>query len=403
MSKIREDFPFLQKHPEVAYFDNAATTLKPKSVIDEVVNYYENLSVNVHRGDFYLSNQTSDLYDDVRRRTAKFMNAQTNEIVFTSGASESLNLIAMSYGLYNLKKDDVILLNEAEHASNILPWYEVCEKTGSKIEFIPLGLEGKLNFEAFKNALHSKVKVVSLAHVSNVLGYVNDIKKLAAEVHKHNAIFVVDGAQSIGHLKVDVKDLDVDFFAYSAHKMFGPTGVGVMYGKYELLEDLHVNKVGGGSNVRFNSCGSVTYKKPPQKFESGTPNIEGVLGFGKAVDYLAEFGVENVHSQVLPLHKHLLEGLASMEHIVIYNKDADVGIVSLNVKDIFAQDVAAYLSTKGIAVRAGEHCAKLLNGVLNSERTVRISLYIYNTIEEVDRLLDALREVTLEKVVDIYL
>ncbi len=403
MSDIRNDFPFIVKHPEIAYFDNAATTLKPQCVIDTVVNYYENLGSNVHRGEFYLSHQTSEAYEGVRLKTAQFINAQKEEIIFTSGASESLNVIAKMAGEAFLNAGDVILLNETEHASNILPWYDLAQRHDFVIEFIPLSTDGKISMEAFKKALHSKVKLVSIAHMSNVLAYENDVQKMAKLVHEQGGLICVDGAQSIGHTSIDVKALDLDFFAFSAHKMLGPTGVGVLYGKYDLLDQIQPLKMGGGSNVRFNACGEVTYKLPPYKFESGTPNIEGVLGFGGALDYLNALGMAKVDQILKELHRYLLDGLKNMDHITVYNPDADASIVSLTVDGIFPQDVAAYLSLHNIAVRAGEHCAKLLTGALEQEKTVRVSLYIYNTFEEIDWLLHHLREITLEKVVDVYL
>lgn len=399
----RNDFPFTQKHPNTAYFDNAATTLKPQIVIDTVVDYYENLSSNVNRGDHSLSLLTSDKYQEVREKCAQFLNVSADTIVFTSGASSSLNLVAQSYGMTVLKKDDVILLNEAEHASNILPWFEICHQTGAKVEYIPLQENGRISLETIKRSLHDKVKIVSIAQASNVLGYVNDIKAIAKIVHDHGAIINVDGAQGVGHMSTDLEDADVDFYSFSAHKMLGPTGVGVLYGKAELLEQMQVFYAGGGSNVRFNSCGEVVYKKAPAKFEVGTPNIEGVLGFGAALDYLNEMGIDSIHDHVAPLTQRLEAAFNQMEHVTVYNKDADLGIVTFGVKGIFAQDVATYLSTKDIAVRAGQHCAKLLSGVLHNEKSVRASLYFYNTMEEVERLIKAIEEITLEKTIDLYL
>ncbi len=400
MSNIRRDFPFLQKHPDVAYFDNAATTLKPQSVIDAVVDYYENYSANVHRGDFKESLASSALYDGVRVKVAQLLNASDKEIIFTSGASESLNLMASMLSESVLKKGDVVLLNEAEHASNILPWFHLADKYGFSVEFIPLNNEGRISIDAFKQALHSDVKVVSIAHISNVLGNLNPIKELTEIAHEAGVIMCVDGAQSVGHVAVDLQDLDVDFFAFSAHKMLGPSGVGVLYGKYEYLDAMNPLKMGGGSNVRFNSCGEVVLKKAPQKFESGTPNIEGVIGFGSAIDYISNLGFDTIHKLDHHIHQHLLNELKALKHVEVMNPNADISIVSLRVEGIFAQDVAAYLGQFNISTRAGEHCAKLLNGALHHEKTVRISLYFYNTIEEVDRLVDALKNISLENVLD---
>lgn len=400
---IRDDFPFLLKHPNVAYFDSAATMLKPKSVIDEVVDYYENLSSNIHRGDYSFAFETGERYEAVRTKIAKFLNVDKKTVVFTSGASESLNLIAQGYGSHQLTKGDVVLLNEAEHASNTLPWFALKESIGIEIEFIKLDIEGRITLESLKKSLHSKVKLVSIAHVTNVLGYENNIKGISKMVHDNGSLLCVDGAQSVGHIAVDLKDLDVDFFAFSAHKMLGPTGVGVMIAKAELLEIMRPLNTGGGNNVRYNACGDVVLKKAPAKFESGTPNIEGVLGFGAAIDYLENLGVNYVHTIIKPLHQKIVNGLLSMDHVELYNPNADLGIVSFSIHGIFAQDVAAYLNSFNICVRSGEHCAKMLNGALHSEKSVRLSLYIYNTIEEVERFLDVIKTITLEKTINLYL
>lgn len=398
MLNVRHDFPFIVRHPDIAYFDNAATTLKPQAVIDAVVHYYEDLGANVHRGDFKASLKTSAAYDQVRETTARFIGSDVNEVIFTSGASESLNLMARMVAKDYLKEGDVVLLNEAEHASNILPWYQLAQELHFSIEFIPLSRDGRMSVSSFEKALHPRVKVVSIAHISNVLGMTYDLQSICKMAHANNIIVCVDGAQAIGHTAVDVHDLGVDFYAFSAHKMLGPSGVGVLYGKIDHLESMSPLKMGGGSNVRFDNCGHVTLKKSPAKFESGTPNIEGVLGFGAALDYINNLGFEVIHQHTRMLQQRLLQGLATLDHIVVLNPDADVAIVSLNVKGLFAQDVAAYLDRYHISVRAGEHCAKLLNGALHHEKSVRVSLYFYNSIEEVDRLIDVLSKITLEAV-----
>lgn len=400
---IRDDFPFILKHPHVAYFDNAATMLKPQSVIDAVVDYYENLSSNIHRGDYRYAYETGVRYEAVRDKVGSMFNVNRNTVVFTSGASESLNLIAQGYGMHHLKAGDVVLLNEAEHASNTLPWFSLKEKLGIEIEFIKLDETGRITPEALDFAMHDRVKLVSIAHITNVLGYINDIKAIAKRVHEKGALICVDGAQAVGHIPVDLQDLDVDFYAFSAHKMLGPTGVGVMIANEAILDSMQPLNTGGGNNVRYNACGDVVLKKAPAKFESGTPNIEGVLGFGAAIDYLEAFGLQNVHLQIEGLHKKILDGLQGMEHVIVYNPNADVGIVSFSVKGIFAQDVAAYLNAHDICVRSGEHCAKMLNGALHSEKSVRLSLYIYNTDDEVQRFLDAMASITLEKTINLYI
>lgn len=406
VAKIRQDFPILKKTMEnkpLIYFDNAATTFKPQSVIDAVTNYYLNESVNIHRGDYQLSHDVSTHFEEVRQKTADFIGAQKKEIIFTSGASEALNIVAMGYGMKYLQKGDVILTTEAEHASNILPWFNVAKKTGAEIRYIPMDDQGRLTIEDVKSVLTPEVKVIVIAHVSNVLGYVNPIKEISALAHQQNAIVVCDGAQSVAHMHIDVADLDVDFFGFSAHKMCGPTGVGVLYGKYELLEKSDPLLYGGGSNARFNTCGDVTLKHAPEKFESGTRNIEGVLGFGAALDYLNSIGMKEVERIEKELHDYLMVQLKEMDNLIIYNPEADTAITAFNVKGIFAQDVAAYLSTFGIALRAGNHCAKILLEVLGTNETLRCSLYFYNTKEEIDTFVNVLKDITLEKTIDMYL
>lgn len=401
MESLRKDFPFIVNHPDVAYFDNAATALKPYSVIEAVTYYYENLSANVHRGDYEQSLQTSAAYEGTREKLALFLNVEAETIVFTAGTSESLNTVA--FGLADqLQAGDVILLNEAEHASNVLPWFEVARRTGAVIEYIPLAEDGSMSLADIETSLHEKVKVVAMAHVSNVLGYLNDIEAIAKRVHDHHALLVVDGAQSAGHVSVDLKALDVDFFAFSGHKMLGPSGVGVLYGKKQLLENLNPLIHGGGSNVRFNACGDVVLKESPAKFEAGTPNIEGVLGLGAAVDYVQRVSVNAIHQHVSQLTRFLIQELLKMEHITVYNPDSELGIVMIAVKGIFAHDVAVYLGHQNVSVRSGEHCARLLNGALHHEKSVRISLYFYNTRSEVEHVIAVLKTITLEKCIAYY-
>ena len=400
---IRDDFPFYKHHPDVAYLDNAATNLKPQAVIDAVVDYYERLSSNIHRGDYNESLETSNLYELTRKKVAAFIHTEPKNIVFTSGASESLNLVAHGYGLHHLKKGDVVLLNEAEHASNTLPWFALSETLGIEVEFIKLDNDGKISTTALRQAMHDRVKLVSIAHISNVLGYENDIKSFATIAHEFGALICVDGAQSVGHTTVNVSDLDVDFFAFSAHKMLGPTGVGVLYAKPEIFEIMEPLNTGGGNNVRYSACGDVVLKKAPAKFESGTPNIEGVIGFGSAIDYLQSVGFETIHNTIKPLHTKALNALLGMDHVTVYNPQADNAIISFSVKGIFAQDVAAYLNSLKISVRSGEHCAKMLNGALKAEKSVRMSLYFYNNENDVNRFIEAVETITIEKTIDLYL
>jgi len=407
VEKIRKDFPMLQNkvmqnHPLV-YLDNASTTFKPKCVIDAVTKYYTEETSNAHRGDYELSATVSKAYESSRETVAKLINAKPKEVVFTSGASASLNLVAYGYGRKHLKKGDVILLTEAEHASNILPWFKVAEETGAIIEYITLDETGKLTIDNYKKALHKNVKIVAIASVTNVLGYLAPIKEMTKLAHEIGAIMVVDGAQGVPHIKTDVKDDDVDFLAFSAHKMCGPTGVGALYGKYELLEITEPFMLGGGSNARFDTCGNILLKDAPYKFEAGTPAIEAVLGFKAACEYLMNIGFDRIAEMEKELHKYLIGKLKELDNIILYNEEANTGIITFNVKNVFSQDASSYLGTKGIAIRAGNHCAKILVNVLQTSDTLRASLYFYNTKEECDALVEALKTTTVENCIDIFI
>ena len=400
IDKIRQDFPMVMngRRRNMIYFDSAATSFKPKQVIDRVSDYYYFENSNIHRGDYEISYQVSSEYETVRKLTAEFLNAKSeNEIVFTNGASSSLNLVAYGYGQKYLHEGDIILSTEAEHASNILPWFKVAEVTGAKIEYIELNEDGSFNLENYKKVMNEHVKVVTMAHVSNVLGYIAPMKEIAAIAHEYGAIVVCDGAQSVPHIKTDVQDLDIDFLCFSSHKMLGPSGVGVLYGKYELLEKTDPFMLGGGSNARFDICGNILLKNPPFKFEAGTPCIEGVLGFGAAIEYINSIGIENIQEHDRELHEYFMQRMNELDNVIVYNKAIGTSIVTFNVKDIFAQDVAAYLNSKGIAVRSGSHCAKILLNVIGVSETIRASLYLYNTKEEIDYFIDVLKDVTLEK------
>ena len=405
VNKVRQDFPLLKKAGEFSkpliYLDNAATTLKPQSVIDAVTRYYTDYSVNIHRGDYDLSYQVSDYYEKTRKTVASFIQADVNEVVFTAGASASLNLVAYGYGEKYIQENDVILSTESEHASSILPWFRVASQKKASIEYVPLTEDGQITIENFKHAMHAKVKVVVIAHISNVLGYVVPIKELTEIAHSFGAIVIVDGAQSVPHIQTRVKDWDIDFLAFSAHKMYGPTGVGVLYGKYQLLDSIEPYYLGGGSNARFDRCGNITLKNPPYKFEAGTPAIEAVLGLKAAIEYIESIGFDAIEKAEHELRTYLINHLKEFKHIKLYNPDATSGIVTLNAIGIPSQDAAIYLNSKGIMVRAGNHCAKILLDVLKTPDTIRISLSFYNTKEECDAIIEALREITLEKCIDL--
>ena len=401
LNKVRQDFPMIQNHPELVYFDNGATTFKPQCVIDTVVKFYSETTCNVHRGDYRLSFEVSQAYDNVRKTAAKFLNADEEEIIYTKGDTDGLNQIAYSFGCTVVEEGDVILTTESEHASSILPWFRVAELKKAKIEYIPLTEEGQVTMENFQKAFHDKVKVVVTTHVSNVLGHINPVKEMAEVVHAKGSYIVVDGAQSVPHIKVDVKDLDCDLLAFSAHKMCGPSGAGILYGKKEILAKMPPLFLGGGSNARFNRDAELILKNGPERFEAGTPAIEEILGMGSAMDYLMEIGMDSIHEYELELRDYLLEKLSALDNVEIYNPNTDTALVSFNVKGIFAQDSASYFGNNNIAVRSGNHCAKILKDVIGTDQSVRASLYFYNTKEEIDRFVQVVKETTLEKCIDI--
>lgn len=404
--QLRSDFPMLQgkkmQSHDLIYFDNGATTFKPYAVLDAVSYYYTDMTCNAHRGDYDLSYRVDQAYEGARKRIAAFLHAEANEIIFTSGASEGLNLIAYGYGRKFLRKGDIILTSEAEHASCVLPWMKVCEETGASIVYLPLDEEGRVTIDALRACMSEHVKVITLAQISNVLGYEAPIKEICEIAHSYGAIVVVDGAQSVPHMPIDVKALDCDFLAFSAHKMCGPTGIGAVYGKYELLDAMDPFLMGGGSNARFDLCGNILMKQPPFKFESGTPNIEGVLGFRAAIEYLDAIGMEQIHAYEQELHAYVISRMQQMDNIHLYNPNADGAIVTFNIKDVFAQDGASYFNAQGIAVRSGQHCAKLLLEKLNTSATIRASFYFYNTKEEVDRFLQACEQANMRTCLDIF-
>lgn len=406
VKKIREDFPMLKnkskKGYDIIYFDNAATTFKPQCVIDAVVDYYTKYSVNAHRGDYELSFQVDTQYESTRECVAKFIHCDKKEVVFTSGASESLNLIAYGYGQKYLQEGDIVLSDEAEHASSILPWMKACEVTNAKLDYIPLDEEGRLDLDAFKQKMSNRVKVVALAQITNVLGYLAPIKEICEIAHEYGAIVVVDGAQSIPHMKVDVKELDCDFMAFSAHKLCGPTGVGVMYGKYDLLQKMDPFMLGGGSNARFDMCGNILLKDAPYKFESGTPAIEAVLGMKAAIQYIQEIGIDEIHKYELELRAYMVNRLKQLDNVIIYNENNDSGIVTFNIKDVFSQDAATYFSDHGLSLRSGQHCAKLLMNKLNTSSTLRASVYFYNTKDEVDRFIELCSQINKDTILDVF-
>lgn len=394
---IRKDFPILKENmagKPLVYFDNSATSLKPVCVVDEITNYYLKLSTNSHRGDYELSHKVDVKYESARNSVAKFINCSSKEVVFTSGTTEGINIVARGMFEELLTVGDEIIINYAEHASNVLPWYAVAKKTGAKIIFCPLDENNELTLEKIKSVVTSKTKIIAFAHITNTLADNRDVKNICSYAHENNIYTVIDGAQAVPHKAVDVKDLNCDFYVFSAHKMCGPTGVGVLYGKYELLEKVSPYNQGGGMNARFDKDICVSYKSVPTVFEAGTQNIAGVLGFASAIEYLSNIGMNNIYEYETSLKTYAIECLKKLDNVFVYNENTPNSVVIFNVFDdgerIFPQDVAAYLNTFGIAIRAGDHCAKLLDNVLDVRVTCRASFSFYNTKEEIDLFVDAL-------------
>lgn len=386
----REDFPAIDEN--LIYFDNSATSLKPKCVIDKMVEYYSKYTSNIHRGDYNNAIRTNKEYDETRDVVKDFIHAKnSDEIVFTSGTTDSMNTIVFGYFKNILKKDDEVLITKSEHASNVLPWF-VLEKMGKcTVKYIPLNENHEVTLDNVKSSITKNTKVISIAHVSNVIGDVRDIESIGAIAKENNLYFVVDAAQSVSHINIDVVKSNVSFLAFSGHKMCGPTGVGVLYGKGDYLKDLVPLKYGGGMNESFESDKCYVLKSYPTNLEAGTPPIAEVIGLKEAINYITSIGVDNIHKHELELKKYLISKIENMDNIIIYNKNSESGIVTFNIKDVFAQDTSIYLNTYGIAIRAGNHCAKILKDEIDIKNTCRISFYIYNTFEEVDKLEEALK------------
>lgn len=392
--QIRKDFPRYNDHDSLyegmplVYLDNSATTFKPYSVIEAENDYYKNFTANTRRGDYSLAHQADRAFDNARKTIARFINSDFEETCFTSGDTRGRNEIA--YGLLSLfNPGDEILISPEEHASNVLPWFNVAKLTKAVIKYVPLDNHGRLTVENFKKSLSNKTKVVSLASVSNVMGYSLPVKEFASLAHSVGAIYVDDAAQSAPHRKIDVKDSDVDFLAFSGHKMCGPTGIGILYGKKKRLEKISPVLYGGERNARFNSKGDVSLDDFPYRREAGTQNVAGALGLAKACEYVSSVGFDAIHEHERKLRKLAIKGLKENGNAILYNEDADSGIITFNIKDVFPQDVATYLSSKGVFVRSGQHCAKILPEILNVPGTVRASLYRYNTEDDIQAFIKA--------------
>ena len=392
LKEIRRDFPILKKKVKgktLAYFDNAATSLKPLPVIKAINHYYLDVPVNAGRGEYDLAFALEKEVDQAREMVASFIHASAKEIIFTTGTTMGINMIAQSFAINNLKKDDEIIITESEHAANVLPWYQVAEKTGAKVIILDLDEQQRLTPGLLKPHLNSKTKIVSFADVSNVLGTKTDVQAISKIVHEVGGIVIVDGAQSVPHYPTNVIDLGVDFLVFSGHKMLGPTGIGVLYGKYELLEKMKPFYTGGGMSLRYNKKQEVKYAPIPQIFEAGTQHWSGILGLSAAIKYLNQVSFDFIHQQETKLRQHALAGLKKIAHVQVYNEPTDAAIIAFNIKGVNPQDAATYFNSQGIAVRSGQHCARNMVEYLKTDGTVRWSAYFYNTIEEVDRFLKA--------------
>ncbi|MBW3491988.1 cysteine desulfurase SufS [Bacillus sp. FDAARGOS_1420] len=391
--EIRKQFPILDQKvngKQLVYFDSAATSQKPIQVIETLERYYKEYNSNVHRGVHTLGTKATDAYEGAREKVRKFINAKSmEEIIFTRGTTTALNTVAASYGLDNVKEGDEIVISYMEHHSNIIPWQQVAKKTGATLKYLPLQLDGTISLEDVRQTVTPNTKIVSIMHVSNVLGTINPLKEIGAIAHENGAIMIVDGAQSAPHMKVDVQDLNCDFYALSAHKMCGPTGVGVLYGKKELLNNMEPIEF-GGEMIDFVDLQESTWKELPWKFEAGTPIIGNAIGLGAAIDFLEEIGLHNIEKHEHELAQYALERLSEVDGVTIYGPKHRAGLVTFNIEDVHPHDVATVLDVEGIAVRAGHHCAQPLMKWLKASSTARASFYLYNTKEEIDTFVESL-------------
>ncbi|RSL34116.1 cysteine desulfurase [Salibacterium salarium] len=393
VKEIRKQFPIL--HQEVndsplVYLDSAATSQKPYKVIEAVEDYYRRYNSNVHRGVHTLGSLATDGYEGAREKVRSFIHAaSTQEIVFTRGTTTAINTVAYSYGRTNLQEGDEIVLTPMEHHSNIIPWQQTAKATGATLKYIPMQADGTLSLEDVKATITSNTKIVAVTHVSNVLGTLNPIREIAQIAHDNGAVILVDGAQSVPHMKVNVQELDCDFFAFSGHKMGGPTGIGVLYGKKQLLENMEPVEF-GGEMIDFVDLYDATWKELPWKFEGGTPIIAGAIGLGAAIDFLEDIGMDNIEAHEMELAQYALEQLKDVGGLQIYGPEQRAALVTFNIDSVHPHDAATVLDAEGIAVRAGHHCAQPLMKWLDVVATARASFYVYNTKEDIDTLKESL-------------
>ena len=398
VNRIRADFPILKRKiggKPLVYLDSAATSQKPKAVIDAIDRYYREYNANVHRGIHRLSEEATVTFEQSREEFARFIGAKTaKEIIFVRNTTEALNLVALSWGRANLKSGDRVLLTEMEHHSNIVPWQMLAREKGLRLDYIRIRDDGILDWQSFEELIKQSPKIFSVAHVSNALGTINPVRRMAQEAHKVGATVIVDAAQSVPHMPVDVADLECDFLAASGHKMLAPTGIGVLYGRQDLLENMEP-LMGGGEMIKEVHLQDVRWNDLPWKFEAGTPNIEGAIGLGAAVDYLSKLGMQNVREHEKDITRYALDRLAGVKGLALYGTreiDKRGAAISFNLGDIHAHDLATVLDTQGIAIRSGHHCAQPLMERLKVPATSRASFYIYNTKREVDVLVRALEK-----------
>nr|WP_315294087.1 cysteine desulfurase [Mammaliicoccus lentus] len=395
VEKVKKDFPILEQEvngKKLVYLDSSATSQTPIQVTDSIVDYYNRYNSNVHRGVHTLGTLATDAYEKARETVRRFINARYfEEVVFTRGTTTAINLVAHSYGDANVSEGDEIVVTQMEHHANIVPWQQLAKRTGATLKFIPMSDSGELEKEAIDNTITDDTKIVAVTHVSNVLGTINDVKYIAEVAHQHDAVIAVDGAQSAPHMKVDVQDLDVDFFSFSGHKMLGPTGIGALYGKRHLLDKMEPIEF-GGDMIDFVGLEDATWTDLPTKFEAGTPLIAEAIGFAEAIRYIDELGLEEIHQHEYELVNYAYNEMSKIEGLEIYGPSPEkrAGLITFNVEGVHPHDLATALDSEGVAVRAGHHCAQPLMKWLNQSSTARASFYVYNTTEDVDKLIQAL-------------
>lgn len=390
---FKEDFPILNS--DIVYLDSGATTQKPKYVMEKVEEFYKKYNANPHRGAYSLSQEATEVYENVRTQIAKFINAENREeIIFSKNATESLNLIAYSYGLENLKEDDEIVISIMEHHSNLVPWQKVSKTTAAKLNYMYLDGNFEISAEEIESKITDKTKVVAITHVSNVLGTINNVKKIIEIAHKKGAVVIVDASQSIPHMKINVQDLDCDFLVFSGHKMLAPLGIGVLYGKKELLNKMTPFLM-GGDMIEYVYEQETTFASLPNKFEAGTQNVGGVVGLGAAIDYIEKISYEEIQKQENEIVHYAINELKKLDFLELYltsNLENHSGVISFNIKGVHPHDVSSILDTQKVCVRSGNHCAQPLMRYLGIDSTCRASFYFYNTKEDVDKLVSAIKK-----------